>query len=325
VSAAAIFIDGITPLAPLPPALASVTPDFAWSAGAVPTFAQPVAYRLRIAHDSGLVGPIVDTVLDVEQYALRRALKPGAPLFWRVDATTAIGATSSTGLVGPIAILAWARLTALADSAGSATTEVQPTFSWSPAAIATPPGPFSYDLFVRRSNSQVETFGVSGLTDTTFLLPTPLERNATYRWELVVHAGTDTSRVRAPAPFVVLDPSAPPATLLYQNFPNPFPTPTRAATCIWFDLASPSAVSLEILDLRGGIVRRLLPSLDFPGVLQAGRYGRGAAGAGLCDPRLGWDGRADDGRWLPAGVYLYKLRADGVIQFKRIVYRGRTP
>lgn len=325
VSAAAVFIDGITPLAPLPPALVSVTPDFVWSAGTVPVFAQPVAYRLRIAHDSGVVAPIVDTLLDVTQYALRRPLKPGAPLFWRVEATSATGVTASTGPVGPIAIPAWARLTSLADSAGSATTEVQPTFTWSPVAIASPPGPFRYDLFVRRSNSQIETFGVGGLTDTTFLLPQPLERNATYIWELVVHAGTDTSRVSAPAPFVVLDVSAPPATLLYQNFPNPFPTPTRATTCIWFDLASPSAVMLEILDLRGGVVRRLLPSANFPSVLTAGRYGRGAAGVGLCEPQFGWDGRADDGRWLPAGVYLYKLKAGGVIQFKRIVYRGRTP
>ncbi len=325
VSAAAIFIDGITPLAPLSPTLASVTPDFSWSTGVVPSFAQPIAHRLRIARDSALVAPMVDTVLDVQQYALRQPLKPDAPLFWRVDATSATGVTASSGLVGPILVPAWARLTALADSAGSATTEVQPTFSWSPAAIASPPGPFRYDLFVRRNNSQIETFGVTGLTDTSFLLPQPLERNTTYRWELVVHAGADTSRVRAPAPFVVLDASAPPATLLYQNFPNPFPTPTRAATCLWFDLATPSAVVLEILDLRGGVVRHLLPSFDFPAVLPAGRYGRGAAGAGLCDPRFDWDGRADDGRWLPAGVYLYKLKADGVIQFKRIVYRGRTP
>jgi subtilisin family serine protease len=325
VSAAAVFIDGITPLAPLPPALATITPDFAWSPGAVPLFAQPVTYRLRIAHDSGLGAPIVDTVLAGELYALRRPLKSGAPLFWRVDATSATNVTASTGPVGPIAIPAWARLTALADSAGSATTEVQPLFTWSPVAITSPPGPFSYDLFVRRSTSQIETFSAGGLTDTTFRLPQPLERNATYRWELVVHAAADTSRVSTPAPFVVLDASAPPATLLYQNFPNPFPTPTRAATCIWFDLASASTVLLEVLDLRGGVVRRVLPSADFPGVLQAGRYGRGGPAAGLCDPRFAWDGRADDGRWLPAGVYLYKLNAGGVIQFKRIVFRGRTP
>jgi hypothetical protein len=73
------------------------------------------------------------------------------------------------------------------------------------------------------------------------------------------------------------------------------------------------------------VVRRLLPSSDFPALLPAGRYGRGGPGVGLCDPRLSWDGRADDGEWLPAGVYLYKLKFSGIIQFKRIVYRGRTP
>lgn len=324
VSAAAVFAEGITPLAPRPPTLTSVTPDFAWTPGSVPGFALPVTYRLRIAHDSALLSPLVDTVLDVTQYALRIPVKPRAPLFWRVDATAAGGVTASTETVGPIAALPWARLTTLADSAGSATAETRPVFAWSPTAVASPPGPFRYDLFVWRSNSSEPAFGLSGLTDTTLFLPTPLERNATYRWQLVVHAGADTSLVEPPAPFVVLDVTAPPATVLYQNFPNPFPTPTRETTCLWFDLSRPGAVALEILDLRGGVVRRLLPSNDFPVFLPAGRYGRGSAGGSLCDPRLAWDGRADDGRWLPAGVYLYKLKVAGVIQFKRIVFRGRT-
>lgn len=325
VGAAAVFAAGVTPLAPLPPALASITPDFAWTAGAIPGFAQPVNYRLRIARDSGLAAPVVDTVLTLEQYALRRPLQPGAPLFWQVDASSATGLTASTGLVGPIAVPAWARLTTLAGPTGGATPDVQPTFTWSPAAIASPPGPFRYDLFVRRSTSTVIFFGVGGLTDTSYLLPVPLERNSTYRWNLVVHAGLDTSTIAPPAPFVVLDSATPPATLLYQNFPNPFPTPAHATTCIWFDLAQPGEVALEVLDLRGGVVRRLVPSSDFPAALPAGRYGRGGPGGGLCDPRLSWDGRADDGEWLPAGVYLYKLKLGGVIQFKRIVYRGRMP
>jgi serine protease AprX len=326
VSAAAVFASGVTALAPLPPTLPSVTPGFSWSTDPIPGFAQPVAYRLRVARDSALGALMVDTVLGVEQFAWHRGpVKPGAPLFWQVDATAANGATASTGRIGPILVPAWARLLTLADSGGAATTELRPTLAWSPAAVASPPGPFRYDVFVGRTGAEQQSLGVGGLTDTSIQVPTPLERNATYRWELVVHAGLDTSLVRAPAPFVVLDASAPPATLLYHNFPNPFPTPTRDVTCIWFDLALPAAVSLEILDLRGGIVRRLLPSSDFPEVLPAGRYGRGAAGGGLCDLRLAWDGRADDGRALPAGVYLYKLKAGSVIQFKRIVYRGRTP
>lgn len=325
VGAAGVFAEGVTPLAPLPPTLVSITPDFAWSAGSIPGFAQPVTYRLRIARDTDLTAPVVDTTLTIEQYALRQPQQPGAPLYWRVDARSATGDSASTGLVGPIAVPAWARLTALADSSGAATSEVQPIFTWRPSPAASPPGPLRFDFFVRRSNSTAILFGVNGLTDSSFQLPTPLERNATYRWGLVVHAGADSSIVTAAAPFVVLDGATPPATLLYQNFPNPFPTATRATTCIWFDLALPGSVNLEVLNLRGGVVRRLLPSSDFPGMLPAGRYGRGAAGDGLCDPRLTWDGRADDGHWLPAGVYLYKLKSGGVIQFKRVVYRGRTP
>jgi hypothetical protein len=315
----------VTPLAPLPPTLASITPDFAWSAGSIPGFVPPVTYRLRIARDSNLAAPVVDTVLTLEQYGLRRPQQPGSPLFWQVDATDATGLTASTRLVGPIAVPAWVRLTALADPAGSATSELQPTFTWTPTPIASPPGPLRYDFFLQRNNNPAILSGVSGLTDTSFQVPTPLERNTTYRWGVVVHAGADSSIVTAPAPFVVLDGGSPPATLLYQNFPNPFPTTSHTTTCIWFDLALPGAVTLDVLDLRGGVVRRLLPSSDFPPMLAAGRYGRGPSGDGLCDPRLSWDGRADDGQWVPAGVYLYKLKFGGVVQFKRIVYLGRTP
>jgi Subtilase family len=325
VAAAAVFTEGITPLAPLPPALTSVTPDFSWSTGALPGFAQPVSYRLRIARDSGFAAPSLDTILTATTFTLRRPVKPGAPLYWRVDATSVTGDTAATGVVGPVATIPWARPTSLADPAGSATTEVRPTLTWSPAPIASPPGPFLYDVFVRRTTNDTPVVSVLGVGDSSFVLPAPLERNGTYRWTLVVHAGGDTSLVQAPASFVVLDSIAPPATLLYQNFPNPFPSPTRAATCIWFDLAQPGEVALSILNLRGGVVRRLLPSSAFPALLPAGRYGRGMAGGSLCDSRLEWDGRADDGSWLPAGVYLYKLQIGGLIQFKRLVYLGRTP
>jgi hypothetical protein len=35
-----------------------------------------------------------------------------------------------------------------------------------------------------------------------------------------------------------------------------------------------------------------------------------------------WDGRTSDGRRVPSGVYLYRLKAGGTVQFKRIVFRG---
>jgi len=324
VTATATFAGGVTPLAPLPPTLASITPDFAWSVGAIPGFAQPVTYRLRIARDSGFTMAVVDTQLSIAQYPLRQPQKPGAPLFWRVDAISATAESASTGIVGPIGVAAWARLTSLADTGGSTTSDTQPTFTWSPTPIASPPGPLRYDVFVFRTGTAIPLFGAGGLTDTTFQIPRPLERNATYRWELIVHAGADTSRIAAPRPFVILEAGAPPATLLYQNFPNPFPSATQAATCIWFDLATASQVELDVLTLRGGIVRHVLPSPSVPAILPPGRYGRGTTGASLCDERFTWDGRAEDGEWLPAGVYLYKLKVGSLIQFKRLVYLGRT-
>jgi len=323
VTSAGVFPVGVTALAPVIGPLSSVTPTLTWTTGGVPSFATPVEYRLRIARDSG-GAPLVDTTLiDMETYDLRIALKPGKPLLWRVDATAATGDTASTGVVGPIAVPAWASLTSLSDPAGAVTDSVQPTFTWTSPTIATPPGPFSYDLFVQRVSEPVPDFGVAGLPGTAFRIPDPLERNTAYHWSVVVHAGTDTSLASSLGSFLVLDGSTPAATLLYQNFPNPFPSAGRDSTCLWFDLATTGLVEVQILDLRGNSVRRFVPGPDFPPILTAGRYGRGLAGGATCDPRLMWDGRANDGRLLPAGVYLYKLKAPGLVLFKRIVFRGK--
>ena len=118
------------------------------------------------------------------------------------------------------------------------------------------------------------------------------------------------------------DPGAPPATLLYQNFPNPFPVGAQDRTCISFDLAAPGMVALDVLDLRGNAVRRLVPSAAFAAPLAPGRYGRDPAGGPGCDPRLTWDGTTAHGTTVPPGVYLIRLQAPGVNAFRRIVFRG---
>jgi subtilase family protein len=323
--AALVFPGGVIPLAPLPSggALTTVTPTFSWSVGALPPSAEPVSYRLRIAGDSALTAPLIDTVLASDTFPVPRGLRPGS-LFWQVDATAASGETASTGSIGPIPVPTWATLTTLNDPAGSVTSSPQPTFTWTSPGVTSPPGPFAYDLAVQRVSNGLYVFGVAGLRDTTFTLPQPLEQNATYRWELIVHAGGDTTRVPSAGAFLVVDGGLPTATLLYQNFPNPFPANGRDATCLWFDVATTGVVELDIVDLRGNPVRRFVPGPDFPAILEAGRYGRGTSGgSGICDSRLMWDGRADDGRLLPAGVYLAKLKAPGLLVFKRIVFRGK--
>jgi hypothetical protein len=228
-------------------------------------------------------------------------------------------------VVGPIVVPPWARLTSLSDSAGVSITDVQPTFTWSSPGIAAPPGPFKYDIQIFRPSQPFPVYGAGGLSDSSFQVPIPLERNTAYDWVLSVRAGADSTLVRSAGTFLILDPSMPTITLVYQNFPNPFPAVGRDSTCIWFDVANTQIAELEILDLRGGIVRRFIPGPDFPDILPAGRYGRGAAGGPSCDSRLMWDGRADDGRMVPAGVYLLKLKIGGAVLLKKIVFLGKRP
>ncbi len=324
VAAAAVFPTGVTATAPLPAAgsLTTITPVFTWTVGTVPPSATPVRYRVRVSRDSTLASPLVDTLLTAETLNLPVPLKAGS-IFWRVGATAASGDSATSGRIGPVVVPPWATLTALSNPAGMVTDSAQPTLSWRPVAVSTPPGPFTFDLDVQRVATGVTDFNVANLTDTTFSLTQPLERNTAYHWFLTVHAGPDTSIIKSQGSFLVVDLGIPTSTLLYQNFPNPFPAAGRDSTCLWFDLPLAGAIELDILDLRGAPVRHFVPGPDFPGVLPPGRYGRGSTGGGICDPRLMWDGRADDGHPLPAGVYLAKLKAPGLIVFKRIVFRGK--
>jgi hypothetical protein len=166
-------------------------------------------------------------------------------------------------------------------------------------------------------------FGAAGITDTSFRIPVVLDLNTAYHWSLVAHAGPDTSLVASSGVFLILDDSTPLATLLYQNFPNPFPAAGRDSTCIWFDVATLGETELQVLDLRGGLVRRIIPSGALSGILPLGRYGRGTAGGAPCDPRVTWDGRADDGRFVPPGVYILRLRIGQSTLYKRLVFTGR--
>jgi hypothetical protein len=120
-----------------------------------------------------------------------------------------------------------------------------------------------------------------------------------------------------------VDTGRPAITLLYQNFPNPFPTSDSRFTCIWFDLNRTTSVSLTVHDVRGNLVRRLLPNASTPQFLAPGRYGRATSTAeDGCDPALTWDGRAADGSVVPRGVYLIRLRAGGTQSIKKAVFQG---
>jgi len=84
----------------------------------------------------------------------------------------------------------------------------------------------------------------------------------------------------------------PPAVRLEQNAPNPFNPGTTIAYVV---PAGGATLRLEVLDVEGRLVRTLVA-----GPRPAGRQ------------LAYWDGAGDDGRAAPAGVYLYRLRAGGL-------------
>jgi len=291
----------------------------------------PLRYTLQIGTNIGFATGIVTdtTVLNVTAaqvtIAPRRLIPERSSVYWRAVVTTNTGLQVSSPVVGPRLTATWLTLLAPNNPNGSIVTAKRPTFTWTSARIDASAGRWQYEL--RIIDAHGTTVQVHRLDITSFVLPADLEGNTSYRWTLMgwTPAG-DTARVQSAASFVVLDSTVPPATILFQNFPNPFPNARVAATCIWFDLQTAATVELQIMDLRGNHVRSIIPSANFPasGTLAAGRYGRASEGSNSgCDPRLTWDGYADDGHPVPPGVYLIRLRAGGVETFRKALYKGR--
>jgi hypothetical protein len=94
-------------------------------------------------------------------------------------------------------------------------------------------------------------------------------------------------------------PASPVASVmrLGMSSPNPFGAQTRLA----FTVARPMSVSLDVLDTSGRLVRRLLND-----PLAVG------------DQSATWDGTDSQGRRVPPGIYLYRLRAGSEIQSRRV-------
>jgi flagellar hook assembly protein FlgD len=61
-------------------------------------------------------------------------------------------------------------------------------------------------------------------------------------------------------------------------------------------------VSIDVLDISGALVRRLISGVHMP----AGNH------------TVDWQGRNNDGRPVAAGVYLVRMRAAGIEQTKAV-------
>ncbi len=322
------FPTGFEAVAPLDSTLTSVTPNYTWDAGTPPPGVAPDTFRLQVSPDSAFATIIFDTTLTASSAALPFAPTPQTRLYWRVTARSALGVAERTPVVGPQVVPAWVTLLTLDLPGGESIGDSQPLFAWHAPAVTTPPGPMTFDLLVYPTSEgpTQPVLAVRGLTDTLYRPQVPLEKNLPFRWQVTARLGTaDSSVVASTGSFLVLDQAAPATTILFQNFPNPFPNRALGVTtsCIWFDIATTGDVRLEIFDIRGRLVRRIVPSAQIPGQFAPGRYGRPAGDApGTCDPRFAWDGKDEMGAYVRPGVYLYRLSAPGFEDTKRIVFLG---
>jgi hypothetical protein len=288
----------------------------------------PLQITLQVATQSDFGGKLLaDTTVTsagTANIVVPRLLPERISIWWRARVVTAQGKPCLENPSGPHTTSPWLSLIVPNGLNGSTVDTKRPTFLWSSVTVRPPLAPWSYAIAIIRTIDGLPV-ELATVSDTVFTSFVDLESNVSYRWYVVAKLPTgDSTRVNSFASFVILDPNAPIATVLYQNFPNPFPTARVATTCIWFDLAHQSDVKLDVLDLRGNYVAKILPGNGLGPVLAPGRYGRAAISTNSgCDERFSWDGRDTGGRSVPSGVYLIRFQGDGKRITKPVVWRGR--
>ena len=302
------------------------TPAFTvTTAGFLPT-ELPLQIELQVATAADFSKLWADTMVSGSSAAIviPRLLPPQINVWWRARIRTAQGANLITDAVGPRQTSQWLTLIAPNGLNGSTIDTTYPSFLWTAVATHAPVSPWTFRIVVSRTSDSFPVMtGV--LTDTLYTGFAPLETNTSYRWAVTARLSTgDSIRVNSFSTFVILSRFAPFATVLYQNFPDPFPNARVSTTCFWFDLKNQSTVHIDILDLHGNHVAQVTPGRGLGPVYPPGRYGRAAVGSDSgCDDRLTWDGRDDTGRTVPPGVYLVKFVGDGVTSIKKLLFKGR--
>lgn len=90
----------------------------------------------------------------------------------------------------------------------------------------------------------------------------------------------------------------PQAFQLYQNYPNPF----NPVTTLRFEIPAFTYVKLEIYDLLGRKVQRLVNEK-----LQPGRY------------EILWNGRDNSGNQVASGIYFYRITAGNFVKTRKMI------
>ncbi|MHB1863391.1 MAG: hypothetical protein ACYCVL_10515 [Gemmatimonadaceae bacterium] len=289
---------------------------------------RPITLQLDIASTPDFANPLYSATRtgDTASFFLPRLLPEHATVYFRLRGISANGRQFSEEISQAKHVQGWLGLLSPNGFNNVSVGTTRPTFVWHSSRITSPPGPWLYDLSVVNANTNVVEFLTQFLRDTAYTVPIDLQAQTPYRWFVVARAAsgaaTDTSVAASNATFVILGTAR--TTVLYQNFPNPFPNARSAVTCFWFDLARSDVVHLDIYNLRGDPVKTIVPGPDQGSSMAAGEYGRNLdQGQSGCDPRFEWDGTDATGRTVPPGVYFVRFRTQDVDQVKKILFIGR--
>lgn len=184
---------------------------------------------------------------------------------------------------------------------------------------------WEYDIVVTSTKNGTQEFFQKATTSTAATFDA--EANTSYTWQVTARKqggspGSTEVTVRSPGTFVISTSDRPLATVAYQNFPNPFGRGISPTTCFWFDLATLSQVRLTIYSLNLHRVRNLIPGSSGTSSFIAGIYGRSTKNENGCDMAFSWDGKDDNGRFVPAGIYIAEFRANGQTTTKKVYFKG---
>ena len=309
--------------------LPSLTPSFTVRALGLP-LARPLRVTLLIGTASDFAsGVALDTTFvtndSIVAVQLTRPLPSEAQVFWKARVFTPAGNTVESAITGPRGVPSWLTLIFPNSASGDIIDVRRPLFIWKSAKVTPLLGDWSYDIEITTQGRSEQ--GATRIADTAWRAATDLQTNTSYRWSVRASLNNGSSvQVTSNATFLVKDQPTPSRTQVYQTFPNPFPSPSAFSACVWFDVAEPGArISLDVTDLRGNLVRTLIPGIDGQRDFPAGQYGRGAVGAGSnCDNRFVWDGTGSDGRTVAPGVYLLRFQSGRLAPtFTRMLFLGR--
>ena len=252
------------------------------------------AYRLQMALDPSFSILVLDDSLITDTLHVARGFPGQATVYWRVSARNAGGTGAFSGTFSfstgfPLATT----LVFPANISPDIPVDVQ--FLWNRSSAAT-----SYRLQISRAADFATLVAdTGGIADTTFLF-TGLQNYTVYYWHVKASNAIGSADWSAAFRFRTVASSAvaeaghlPTDYSLDQNFPNPF----NPATTITYALPRAGHVRLEVYDLLGRLVTRLVDEMQEPGYHQ-----------------VVWNAASE-----ASGIYFYRITASGFTTTKRMI------